>query len=43
MKTLSLDLGERIVRTYDEKQETRQKVAQRFRVSLGMVKKLAAG
>ena len=40
MKTLSLDLRERIVEAYDAKQGTREEIAQRFRVSLGMVKKL---
>ena len=40
MKTLSLDLRERIVTAYDERQGTREEVARRFRVSLGMVKKL---
>ena len=40
MKTLSLDLRERIVGAYDEKQGTREEIARRFRVSLGMVKKL---
>lgn len=40
MKTLSLDLRERIVASYDGGEGTRQDVARRFRVSLGMVKKL---
>ena len=40
MKTLSLDLRERILSAYDAREETRQGVADRFRVSLGMVKKL---
>ncbi len=40
MKTLSLDLRERIVAAYDAKEGTREEVARRFRVSLGMVKKL---
>jgi transposase len=40
MKTLSLDLRERIVASYDAKEGTRQDVADRYRVSLGMVKKL---
>ena len=40
MKTLSLDLRERIVGAYDAQQGTREEVAQRFRVSVGMVKKL---
>jgi len=39
-KTLSLDLRERIVAAYDAKEGTREEVAKRFRVSLGMVKKL---
>lgn len=42
MKTLSLDLRERILESYDEAEGTRQEVADRFRVSLGMVKKLLA-
>jgi len=40
MKTLSLDLRERILASYDEGEGTRQEVADRYRVSLGMVKKL---
>lgn len=40
MKTLSLDLRERIVAAYDAGTATRDMVAARFRVSLGMVKKL---
>lgn len=40
MKTLSLDLRERILASYDAKEGTRQGVADRYRVSLGMVKKL---
>ena len=40
MKTLSLDLRERIVAAHDAGEGTRQDVAKRFRVSLGMVKKL---
>ncbi|MCW5550220.1 MAG: integrase core domain-containing protein [Opitutaceae bacterium] len=40
MKTLSLDLRERIVVAYYAKDSTREMVAARFRVSLGMVKKL---
>ncbi len=39
-KTLSLDLRERILAAYDDDEGTREEVAQRFRVSLGMVKKL---
>jgi transposase len=40
MKTLSMDLRERILTAYDQAQGTREEVAKRFRVSLGMVKKL---
>lgn len=40
MATLSLDLRERIVSAYDKGQGTRDEIAQRFEVSLGMVKKL---
>jgi transposase len=40
MKTTSLDLRKRIVETYDEGKWTQEEVAKRFRVSLGMVKKL---
>lgn len=40
MKTLSLDLRERIVGAYDAQEGTREDIASRFRVSLGMVKKL---
>ena len=40
MKTLSMDLRERIVAAYDAQDATRAMVAARFRVSLGMVKKL---
>lgn len=40
MKTLSLDLRERIVEAYDAQTNTREEIALRFRVSLGMVKKL---
>ena len=40
MKTLSLDLRERIVGAYDLKQGTREEIARRFQVSVGMVKKL---
>jgi len=39
-RTISLDLRERILEAYDEGEATRDQVAQRFRVSLGMVKKL---
>ena len=40
MRTLSLDLRERIVASYDRRDGTREQIAQRFGVSLGMVKKL---
>lgn len=40
MKTISLDLRERILVAYDAGDATREAVAQRFRVSEGMVKKL---
>jgi transposase len=40
VKTISLDLRERILAAYDQAEGTREEVAERFRVSLGMVKKL---
>ena len=40
MRTLSLDLRERILSSYDHEEGTRAEMAHRFRVSLGMVKKL---
>jgi transposase len=40
MRTLSLDLRERILTAYDNDEGTRPEIAHRFRVSLGMVKKL---
>jgi len=40
MRTLSLDLRERIMASYDNEEGTRQEIAERYRVSLGMVKKL---
>lgn len=40
MRTLSLDLRERILSSYDNGEGTRDQIAHRFRVSLGMVKKL---
>ena len=40
MKALSLDLRERILATYDKENATREQVAKRFHVSVGMVKKL---
>jgi transposase len=39
-RTISIDLRERILAAYDEAKGTREDVARRFRVSLGMVKKL---
>jgi transposase len=41
-RTTSLDLRERILAACDEGEGTREDVARRFRVSLGMVKKLLA-
>lgn len=40
MRTLSVDLRERILTSYDKGEGTREEVATRYRVSLGMVKKL---
>lgn len=40
MRTTSLDLRERILDSYDNDEGTRAQIARRFRVSLGMVKKL---
>ena len=40
MRTLSLDLRERILISYDKKEGTREEIANRYRVSLGTVKKL---
>jgi transposase len=40
MRTLSLDLRERILASYDNEEGTREEIAERYRVSLGMVKKL---
>jgi transposase len=40
MRTISLDLRERIVASYDHDEGTREQVARRYRVSLGLVKKL---
>ena len=39
-RPISLDLRQRILAAYDQNEGTRQEIAQRFRVSLGMVKKL---
>jgi transposase len=40
MATLSQDLRSRIVAAYDRGDATREQIAQRYNVSLGMVKKL---
>ena len=40
MKTLSVDLRQRILNSYDEGLGNRQEIADRYRVSLGMVKQL---
>lgn len=40
MRTLSVDLRERILTSYDRGEGTRERIAARYRVSLGMVKKL---
>lgn len=40
MRTISLDLRQRILAAYDSQEGTRPEIAHRFRVSLGLVKKL---
>ena len=40
VRTTSLDLRERILAAYDNEEGSRAEIAHRFRVSLGMVKKL---
>ena len=40
MRTLSLDLRQRMLDSYDNDEGTRAEIARRFRVPLGMVKKL---
>ena len=40
MRTLSLDLRQRILASYDDQEGTRREIGERYRVSLGMVKKL---
>src|SRR5258708_2535063 len=40
MRTISLDLRERILGSYDQKEGNREEMARRYRVSLGLVKKL---
>jgi transposase len=42
MKTLSLDFRKRIVAACDRGEQTQARIAERFEVSLGMVKKLLA-
>lgn len=42
MKTLSVDLRERVLASHDNQEGTRQDIAKRYKVSLGMVKKLVA-
>ncbi len=42
MRTTSLDLRERILTAYDKEEGTREAVAHRFKVSVGLVKKLLA-
>ena len=39
-RALSLDLRERILSSYDKEEGDREEIAHRYRVSLGMVKKL---
>jgi len=40
MRTISLDLRERILSSYDQNEGNREEIARRYRVSLGLVKKL---
>ena len=40
MAALSMDLRERILASYDRGEGTREQIASRYKVSLGMVKKL---
>jgi len=40
MKTISLDLRQRIVASYDQEEGTREDIAKRYRVSVGLVAKL---
>lgn len=42
MKPISIDLRKRIVEAYDAGEGTRQEIAERFKVSVHMVKKLLA-
>src|SRR5580692_9090709 len=39
-RPISLDLRQRILASYDQNEGTREEIARRYRVSLGMVKKL---
>ena len=40
MRTVSVDLRERILDAYDQAEGNREEIAHRYRVSLGLVKKL---
>lgn len=40
MRTVSVDLRERILDSYDQAEGNREEIARRYRVSLGLVKKL---
>lgn len=40
MKTISLDLRQRILASYDQEEGTRENLAKRYRVSVGFVAKL---
>ena len=40
MKTISLDLRQRIIISYDQEEGTREDIAKRYRVSVGLVAKL---
>ncbi len=40
MRTVSVDLRERILGSYDQAEGNREEIARRYRVSLGLVKKL---
>ena len=42
MRTISLDLRQRIVASYDQDEGTREEIAKRYRVSVGFVAKLLA-
>ena len=40
MRMISMDLRQRILASYDQREGTREEIARRYKVSLGMVKKL---